>query len=69
MVNNDNKFNGPTVFIQVINNYNFTAPAVIPETVPKQDASRLIDKVMPYFYLFIKWAIKFIPLIIPLHSG
>ena len=65
MIVNNNDFKGPTVHIQIINNYNFAAP----ETVPKNDALILIDKVMPYVITFIKWAIKFITSIMLLHSG
>lgn len=67
MVNNDNKFNGPTVYIQVINYNNFTTPVV--PTIPKNDGLILIGKVMPYVLSFIKWVVKIVPLIIPLHSG
>lgn len=71
MIINNNEFKGQTVFIQIVNTYNFnTTPAVIPETVPKKDTTViLIDKVMPILYSFLKWVFKFIPLIIPLHSG
>lgn len=70
MITNNNEFKGQTVFIQVVNVYNFnTLPSSIPETVLKKDTVSLIDKVMPYVYSFFKWALKFIPLIIPLHSS
>ena len=61
MCTNKFEFNGNVVFIQF--NINSTEPT------PKKDALGFINKVMPYVLTIIKWVIKFLPLIIPLHSG